>query len=1373
MFASGLAERKLHREETMSTAETGVWPLSIAQQRLWLLQRLWPEQTTYNEVRVRKVGGPLDVSALRNAFCEIVRRHESLRSAIVLRQGEPTQVVRPPVPVEFVVRDLRSFPVESRDDEWKRLAYAEQQRPFDLACDVRLRVTLLRLEDDQHLLLTAMHHIVCDHWSMRNLWQELTELYAAALQGRSAQLPDLPVSYGEHSQRQRERLEGPQGAEHLNYWSKQLADLPPLELPHDFSRPASPSARGARVPIKLSPELAVVVKLLARRERVTPFMVLLAAFQTLMHRISGQSDLAVGSPTAGRLSADIEPLIGFFVNTLVLRANCTGNPTFREFLHQVRATTLDAFQHQEVPFEKLVDVLSAPRDPSRQPLVQVMFSLQNGMAQVMELAGLTVDRIDLDFGQGKFDLWLSLSAAEDGWSGFVEYSTDLFEAETVRRLTGHYVTLLEGIVADPDCRLGQLPLLTEAERLQLLIDWNDTATDSPRGQSIHELFDEQARRAPDKVALVCGDQRLTYRELNERADRLACDLRARGVGPDTLVGLCVERSMEMVVGMLCILKAGGAYVPLDPSDPPERLAFLREDAQVRIVLERDDINAFDNSSKDSIGGWALLPVRSSTPKPDGQECPSSESRNCHVTSDHLAYMMYTSGSTGEPKGVCVTHRGVVRLVTQTNYVRLSADDRFLQYASPSFDAATFEIWGCLLNGGQLILPPPGALTLDDLGRCIREHQITVLWLTAGVFHLMVEHRVDDLRGVRQLLAGGDVLSPSHVRRALEQLPDTTVINGYGPTENTTFSCCHVLTSPDQVGESVSIGRPISNSRVYILDRLMQPAPIGVPGELCVGGDGLARGYHRRPELTAEQFVPNPFGPLGSQLYKTGDMARYRADGTIEFHGRRDQQIKIRGHRVELGEIEAALNRHPAVRQCVVIARADGAGDKQLIGYVVLADVSVAPDNLRRFLGERLPNFQVPSHLIMLDTIPLTLNGKIDRQALPAPDVRTVTDAVAQPRNPLELQLTKIWEDVLNVRPIGIHDNFFDLGGHSLLAVVLFDRIAKVLDQNLPLATLFNCPTIEHLAGVLSKQNWSPSWTSLVPIQAGGSKPPLFVVPPAAGSVLRFAELAKHLGQDQPVYGLEPLGQDDRHQPLDRVENMASWYLQEIRQLQPTGPYLIAGICFGGLVAWEMARQLHQQDEHVALVVLLDSVAPEHGPTWSPPTRSLGHVGAKIMHHARRIAQHLRAGDLLRTIRQRTMMRWKRLQRHWKRFNLRWHISGRRRKDMFDAHVTAQASYVARPFAGRTLSIQSEQFSQARKFRERWDELATGEFNCVVVPGSMHQDLLLGTDFTPTLARILREHLDNALTATNSDETISIPFRPTSNNHKHAKTRRAA
>jgi amino acid adenylation domain-containing protein len=1337
----------------LTATETSEWPLSVAQQRLWLLHRLQPAQTAYNETRVLRICGPLNASALRDGFREIVRRHGILRTAILVRDGEPTQVVRPSFLFDLDVRDLRSHPADTLEAEWKRLACIEQRRPFDFEGDTLLRVMLLKLRRDEHVLLISMHHIVCDHWSIHNMWKELSELYAAALQGRPAELPDLPVSYGEYSRQQRQQLASPQGAEHLNYWSQQLAELPPLDLPHDFPRPASPSFRGARLPIALPRNLAAEVKALARRERGTPYMVLLAAFQTLMHRMSGQLDLAVGSPTAGRLSADTEPLIGFFINTLVLRANFAGTPTFREFLSQVRETTLAALQHQEVPFEKLVEVLSVARDLNRPPLVQVLFALQNGPALVLQFEGLTVELIDLDFGRGKFDLWLNLRVTADGWSGFVEYSSDLFEEATVRRLIGHYVTLLHGIVADPDCRLGELPLLTAAERQQLLVDGNNTRVSYPREKTIHERFDEQAVSTPEAIAIICGGQRLTYAELNARAERLARDLRTRGVGPDTLVGLCVERSIEMVVGMLGILKAGGAYVPLDPNDPPERLAFLRSDSQSRIVLERDDLDAINSAD----GSSRRCCENDLTGSLKQESVAAAAGR--HATAESLAYVMYTSGSTGEPKGVCVTHRGVVRLVKRTNYVRLSANDRFLQYASPSFDASTFEIWGCLLNGGQLVLPPPGALSLDELGRLVRQHQITVLWLTAGVFHLMVEHGMDDLHSVRQLLAGGDVLSPAHVRRALEQLPNTTLINGYGPTENTTFSCCHAMTSADQVGETVSIGRPISNTQVYIVDLHMQPVPIGVHGELCVGGDGLARGYHRRPELTAEQFVPNPFGPPGSRLYKTGDVARYRADGTIEFIGRRDHQVKIRGHRVELAEIEAALRRHPAVRQCVVIAQTDDVGDKRLIGYVVPADASVAQDDLRRHVGEKLPSFMVPSHLMILDALPLTPHGKIDRQALPCPDAHVITAEVVAPRDPLELQLTKIWEDVLNVRPIGIRDTFFDLGGHSLLAVKLFDRIAKATGQTLPLATLFQCPTIEHLAGALRERNWSPAWQSLIPVQPGGSKPPLFLVPPAAGSVLRFAELAKHLGQDQPVYGLEPLGHDDRHRPLDRVEDMASWYLKEIRELQPTGPYRLAGICFGGLVAWEMALQLRQQGEDVSLVAMLDTGAPAFGPTWSPQTRPLTYFAWKV-------AEHLLAGTLLRTVR--GAVRWR-----FRRLVLRWDSSGRRRLRMLNAHIKAQVSYSARPLADRVLLIQSEQNALGFLYHKRWAELARGEFEHVVVPRTTHRDLLLGTACTPTLARILREHLDRDLVEPESEDPCLLPFIRPADESDRIRLRRAA
>ena len=1328
----------------------GALPLSFAQERLWFFDQFEPASAVYNIRRILHLRGPLNVPALERSFQEFVRRHEVLRTSFANVNGQPQPVLHDAAAFGMTVTDLRSVPAAAREAEARRQAAEEIGRPFDLSRDLMLRAQLWLLGEQDHVLALTMHHIASDGWSAGVFSRELGTLYAAYSSDQPSPLPELPIQYADYAVWQRKWLQGAVLERQLAYWKQQLAGAPAaLELPTDFPRPTVQSYRGGSQELVLSAEFTQALQMLSRREGVTPFMTLLAAFQVLLSRYSGQEDVSVGAPIAGRNRVEVEGLAGMFVNTLVLRTDLSGNPTFQELLRRVREVTLGAYAHQDLPFEKLVEELRPERNLSHSPLFQAMFVLQNAPASPLALPEVTIEAIAIDSSTTKFDLTLSLHETADGLRGSLAYNTDLFDEATARRLIGHYFTLLEGIVADPDGRVGELPLLTEPERRQLLIDWNDTATDYPRDQCIHELFEDQASQRPDSIALVCGEQALTYRELNDRADRLACQLREQGVRPDTLVGLCVERSIEMIVGMLGILKAGGAYVPLDPNYPPERLAFLREDSQTQLVLRRDDLLPSASSR---------AAIRLCRADEDSSEETSFDG-NQTLSPDGLAYVMYTSGSTGEPKGVCVTHRGVVRLVKNTNYVRLSSSDRFLQCASPSFDAATFEIWGCLLNGGRLVLPPPGALSLDELGCLVRKQGITVLWLTAGVFHLMVEHHVEDLRTVQQLLAGGDVLSPAHVRRALDVLPGTTLINGYGPTENTTFSTCHVMTSSSSVGATVPIGRPIPNSQVYILDPLMQPVPIGVAGELCVGGAGVARGYHRRPELTAEKFVPNPFGPPGSRLYRTGDLARYRAEGTIEFLGRRDCQVKIRGHRVEPGEIEAALMQHPAVSQCAVVARADDDGDKRLIGYVVLADIAVATDDLRRHLSERLPSFLVPSRLVVLDVLPLTPHGKVDRAALSVPEARDVVADVVAPCDALEIQLTRIWEDVLNVRPIGVSDNFFELGGHSLLAVKLFDRMAKATGQNLPLATLFECPTIKHLAEVLRKRNWSPPWKSLVPVQPGGSKPPLFLVPPAAGSVLRFAELARHLGQDQPVYGLEPLGHDDRHPPQDRVEDMASLYLKELRELQPIGPYLLAGICFGGFVAWEMARQLEQQGSQVALVALLDPNAPRHGPTWSPTRRSIKEIGQRVM-------CHLAPGWLSRSV-------FKLVARQLKWIQSSGHAASRRRLRMLDAHRKAQMSYLARPHAGHVLFIQSEEFSQSQRLRERWGELATVRFEHVVVPGTTHRDLLLGSRHTPALAQLLREHLDRAIVESASAEHTTVSLGGAADNAAPVRSGRAA
>ncbi|HRY70517.1 MAG TPA: amino acid adenylation domain-containing protein, partial [Phycisphaerae bacterium] len=772
----------------------------------------------------------------------------------------------------------------------------------------------------------------------------------------------------------------------------------------------------------------------------------------------------------------------------------------------------------------------------------------------------------------------------EGLTGTVEYNTDLFDAGTMARLVDHYLTLLEGMAESPERTVGSLPLMTSLERRQLLVEWNDTATEYPT-ICIHELFEERSAGAPDAVAVVYKDQSMTYAELNRRANQLAHYLRGLGVGHETLVGICAGRSPDMVVGLLGILKAGGVYMPLDPAYPRERLAVMIEDSHASVVVTTSAFRA----QLDALAG-RLVCLDETWPMIAGE---SAENPVCRVSPDNLAYVMYTSGSTGRPKGVEISHRGVVRLVKNVHYCRLGPEETILQLAPISFDASTLEIWGSLLNGGRLVLYPGEKASLDDIGAMIREHRVTTLWLTAGLFHLMVDERLNDLGGLRQLLAGGDVLSPRHVQRCMESHPHLSLINGYGPTENTTFTCCHRITDPNLIGEHVPIGRPIANTRVYILDRHMNPVPMGVNGELYAAGDGLARGYLNRPELTAERFIPDPFGDPGSRLYRTGDLARYLPDGAIHFLGRTDHQVKIRGFRVELGEIESRLEEQDDIADAVVVVRAAACTDKQLVAYLVPKDgCSLDIAQVRRFLHDRLPEHMIPERFAILPSLPLTPNGKVDRAALP--DLQFTVAAgprrLLQPRNEVECKLVGLWEELLSVQPIGVTDDFFQLGGHSLKLAQLVARVEDQFKVRLPLPVAFRASTVEKLAGVITTQTVGVL-PLLVTLQASGRRQPLFILPGIGGHPYGFSKFAKLIGEDRPIYGMMAVGLDGSEPPPEQVEVIAARYCREVMAVQPAGPWLVLGYSFGGLVAFEMARQMQERGKSFAFLGMLDAAAP--------------------------------------------------------------------------------------------------------------------------------------------------------------------------------------
>ena len=1019
--------------------------LSFAQRRLWFLHQLAPEDATYNIALAMKLIGTLDVAALNKALSAIVGRHEVLRTTFVAADGEPVAKVNPAVPFALDVIDVS-------EDAAREIATSEAKLPFDLSSGPLLRGKLLRIEANVHVLLLTMHHIVSDAWSSAVFFNELSELYNGDVAGRPTELPESPLQYVDYATWQNESLNGAV-EQQLAYWKDQLAAIPAmLELPIDKRRPAVQTYLGAKISFDLPQSLNKPLRTLASDEGVTSFMTLLAAFQALLARYSGQQDIVVGAPVAGRTREETERLIGFFVNTLVMRTEVSGDLSFRELLQRVKRVCLGAFANQDVPFERLVEELQPERSVSQQVLFQVMFQLHSAPRDLPQLTGLTWEWFVRESGEAvKFDLMLTIEEKARGFSGTFAFNTDLFETSTVERMARHFGRLVESVVAEPDRRLATLPLLSSEERRQLLVEWNETATEYPRERCVHELFEEQAERAAASIALVCGSENLTYRDLNRRANQLAHHLRELGVGPDVPVGVGMDRGFEMIVALLGILKAGGAYVPIDPQLPSERIAYIAQDAAVKLVLTEKPLSKIEVECVDIHS--AEIANR------------SAENPNVGVTPDCLAYVMYTSGSTGTPKGVSVPHRAVVRLVKETNYAELREGEVFLQLAPVSFDASTLELWGSLLNGARLVIMPPDSPSLAELGAALKQHQVTTLWLTAGLFHLMVDERLEDLSGVRQLLAGGDVLSIDHVERYLSAAGERVLINGYGPTENTTFSCTFRMISGWRVcGSSVPIGRPIANTQVYVLDETLEPSPVGLPGELYLAGDGLARDYVRQPQLTAEKFVPHPHSTKpGARMYRTGDRVRWLADGSLEFLGRIDQQVKIRGFRVELGEIEAVLDEHESVREAVVVALAKGIGERQLVAYFVGGENSSG--ELRAYLKARLPEYMVPSVFIALDELPLMANGKVDRRALPAPSAADyeLAEQYAEPATPVQEMLAGIWREVLRLERVGIDDDFFALGGHSLKATQVMSRVRQACAVELPLRSLFTSPTVRELA----------------------------------------------------------------------------------------------------------------------------------------------------------------------------------------------------------------------------------------------------------------------------------------------------------------------
>jgi amino acid adenylation domain-containing protein len=1166
-------------------------PLSYAQQRLWFLNQLMPGSNAYNLPAEMLIDSELNVGALEQSLNEVLRRHESLRTTFALVSGQPEQRIHKPISLKLPVVDLRGLDAEERATFAERLRQEAALKPFDLEAGPLLRAMLVVLDERESLFLLNMHHTVSDGWSMGVLLHELETLYESYSKGSPSSLNELAVQYADYAQWQRNWLQGDVLKEEVNYWRRQLEGAPTLlELETDHPRQFLRPLRGAHHPVAFSEEVSQQLREFHRQEGATLFMTLMAGFHALLWRYTGQTDILVGTPVAGRSRVELESMIGFFVNMIPVRTNFSNVPTFRQLVQQVRDAALAGYMHQELPFDKLVEELQPKRSPGRNPIFQAILAFQNAAPQ-MSLAKVSMPAGIPVSADVKFDLEVHLQDKPGGVIGSFVYSPELFEPAFIGRMVYHFQRLLEKAMAEPDAELCTLSLLDEAEYRQVVEEWNDTAVPLPEA-CIHQLFEEQAAKRPDAVAVEFEQENLSYRELNGRANALAQRLRREGVGPEVFVGVMLERSAELIVGLLGVAKAGGVYVPINLSDPASRIRFILENAGVKVLLTSKQIGAGLSESE-----VRLIYVD------EVAEGESAESPASGVTPDNLAYLMYTSGSTGTPKGVGITHRNIQGLVKEANYAEFNADEIFMQFAPVSFDASTFEIWACLLNGGRLMIFPPFMPSLLELGEFITRSQVTTLFLTTGLFHQFIDTNVQNIGAVKQLLTGGDALSPAHLKKGLELIQDSSIVNCYGPTESTVMACCYPV-DRDRPATTVPIGRPISNARLYIINA-MQPTGIGERGELFIGGRGVGRGYHNRPDLTAERFLPDSYGPEpGARLYRTGDAARYLNQGLVQFLGRLDNQVKISGYRIELAEVEAVLSEHPALKEVLVVAREDKPGDKRLVAYVVgNGDATPSNEELRNYLRERLPEYMVPSVCIPLESFPLTQHGKIDRAALPTPQLSLSISnkEYVAPRNGLQQQLVDIWEELFKLHPIGVTHDFFELGGHSLMMVMLMARVEERLGKRVSMEALFMEPTIEHLAELIGHGKENLFQSLVVPMQPHGINAPIFGPHASGGNVWCYTDLVKYIGEDQPFYGIQAREPETGLVVHTEITAMASDYVEAIRSVQPTGPYLLAGWSMGGVIAYEMASQLQKQGERIALLALFDATAPAGAQTefkWS-------------------------------------------------------------------------------------------------------------------------------------------------------------------------------
>lgn len=1149
--------------------------LSYAQERQWFLWQLDPQSAAYHIPSALRLKGRLDIAALQESFEHLIARHESLRTRF-RRVGEGMQQeVLPAYPVVLVPEVLDEGHLKARVEH-------EIAQPFDLEQGPLLRIRLLRLAEQDHVLVLVQHHIISDGGSMQVMVEEVVQAYTARSQGQAIALPALPIQYADYALWQRSWMEAGEKERQLEYWRDLLGgDQPVLELPVDRPRPAVQSYRGASLDLVLDSQLAADVKALAQREGATSFMLLLASFQALLYRYSGQPDIRVGVPTANRNRVETQRLIGFFVNTQVLKADVDEHTSALTLLRQARQRVLEAQAHQDLPFEQLVEALRPQRSLSYSPLFQVMFNHQSraiGSASEPHGSDLVLEGLDWESRTAQFDLSLNVAEDASGIQASFGYATDLFDATTIERMAHHWQRLLRAMLATPEALIDALEMLDAQERRQIVEHWNATAVDYPLEQAVHQRFEAHAERAPHMPALAFGAEQLSYAALNGRANRLAHALIERGVGPDSLVGVAMERSVEMVVGLLAVLKAGGAYVPVDPEYPAQRQAYMLEDSAVSLVLSQSHLSlpSADNVLRidlDRDESWL--------------QAYSAANPGVAVSGANLAYVIYTSGSTGMPKGAGNSHSALTnRLCWMQQAYALGSSDSVLQKTPFSFDVSVWEFFWPLISGARLVMAAPGDhRDPAKLVELITRESVTTLHFVPSMLHAFVQHgQVSRCSSVQRIICSGEALPVDAQAQVFAKLPQASLYNLYGPTE-AAIDVTH-WTCVDEGKDAVPIGKPIANLGCHILDGNLEPVPVGVLGELYLAGKGLARGYHRRPALTAERFVASPFG-AGERMYRTGDLARYRPDGVIEYAGRIDHQVKLRGLRIELGEIEARLLEHARVREAAVVAL-DGT---QLVGYVVLDEaVPHWREALSAHLAMHLPTFMVPARWVLLEKMPLSPNGKLERKALPRPDAGSQQPDYAPPRTPLERQVAQVWQHVLGVERVGLDDNFFELGGHSLLLLVVKERLAAHCGLALTVNQLMTRPTVRALAAETPDERAHSLIVDLNGHQGGSS---LFLFHPSFGSAHCYKAIALALRLEMPVRGVICRALIDPQSEVPAWDAMVEEYAGQIQVAQPEGPYYLGGWSLGGNLALQVAARLEERGAEVAFVGCIDAPPPQH------------------------------------------------------------------------------------------------------------------------------------------------------------------------------------